>query len=69
MTALNPALRTLIAAAAARYQPPDNYVDGPNPVELPASLLASELIEFALDRATKADLLGIIRTTLALEAQ
>lgn len=64
MTALNPALREMVATAAAKYP----HKNEPAAIELPASHLAAELIELALERATKADLQSVIRATLAREA-
>lgn len=62
--ALNPALRELVATAAAKHPRANESAV----IELPASHLTAKLIELALERATKADLLSIIRATLAREA-
>ncbi len=63
--ALNPALRALIAAAAAKYPADSAATDG---VELPVPHLVACLAELGLHKATKKELICVVQTALAREA-
>lgn len=63
--AMNPSLKSMIEATAKKY-PVDRAA--PNSVELPVPHLIACLAELGLNKATKKDLLRVVRAALAREA-